>query len=144
MPVINERIILKCKPEEAFCQISKLEFMDKINPKAGLNTSVIFKNDRIIRYVLNVEGVGSWESERVLIPENNIIVTQRRNPLKPFQYMVIVHAFKEHPQGTCFTYVEEFEVDKENADKEEQIYQDISKKVRPNLEKIADYFNAKK
>lgn len=144
MPIIKEEIYLSCTPQEAFNKISRLDFVASINPNSGLNTTIVFQNSRIIRYILEVENVGKWESERLLIPEENMIVTQRRSPLSPFKYMIVLHIFKEHIQGTQLTYIEEFEVDEENIKKEEKIFSDITNKIKPNLKKIEAYFNTNK
>ncbi|PSM56703.1 hypothetical protein C4L39_16435 [Clostridium diolis] len=143
MPKIKEKIYLNCTPEEAFNEMSKFDFINKINSTAGVDTKVIFQNERVIRYTISVDNVGSWESERILIPESNIIVTQRRTPLAPFKYMVVIYAFKEHSQGTQFIYVEEFEVEDKSTGKEQKIFADVLNKVGPILKNISDYFNLK-
>lgn len=141
MPKIKKEIYLNCTPEEAFNEISKIDFVKKINFTAGIDTKVNFQNERIVKYTMSVNDVGSWESERVLIPESNLIVTQRRAPLKPFKYMVVIHAFQKHSKGTKLIYIEEFEVEDESVDKEQKILADILKKISPILQKISDYFN---
>lgn len=143
MPTVKNEVILKCTPEVAFDEISKLDFMSKSNPRSGIKPILLFQNERIIRYTLNVENVGSWESERVLIPERNMIITQRRSPLTPFKYMVVLHIFEVIPEGTLFTYIEEFELDEDNKVNEDKILSDISNKVIPNMEKISEYFTCR-
>lgn len=141
MPKIEKEILLNCSPKEAFAKMSQFDFIKQINSAADVDTKVVFQNSRIIRYSINVKHVGEWESERILIPESNLIVTHRRVPLSPFTYMVIIYALKEHNQGTRFIYIEEFEVENKNKQYEERIVSDISKKVNSILTQISDYFN---
>lgn len=141
MAKIYEEVILKCDPEKAYKEISDMNFVRKINPNAGFSTNILFQNDRLVRYTLTVEKVGTWESERVNIPEALTIVTQKRKPLAPFAYLVVVQNFKAHEEGTLFTYIEEFEMDEENKEKEDGVLSDIMKKCKGNLKKIQDYFN---
>lgn len=141
MPIIKEEIWLNCSPERAFNEISDLDFAKKINPNSGLNNQIIFQNERIIRYLLKVANVGEWESERVIIPETHTIITQRRNPLAPFKFMVVLHIFKANQKGTLFTYIEEFELFPENKAQENRIISDIMRKVGPNLNNIKEFFN---
>lgn len=141
MPVIREEILLNCTPDQAFHEIADLNFVKRLNPNSGLDNQIIFQNERIIRYRLKVANVGEWESERVMIPENHTIITQRRSPLAPFKYMAALHIFKACPTGTLFTYIEEFELLPENLERETEIINDIMSKVGPNLNKIKEYFN---
>ena len=141
MPVISEEILLSCTPNQAFLEIADLNFAKKLNPNSGLDNQIIFQNERIVRYRLKVANVGEWESERVMIPETHTIITQRRSPLAPFKFMVVLHIFKACPTGTLFTYIEEFELLPENQERETEIFTDIMRKVGPNLNKIREYFN---
>lgn len=141
MPKIEKEIFLNCSPDQAFKKMSKFDFIKRINSTTNVDTNILFHNGRIIRYSITVNGVGSWESERILIPESNIIVTYRRSPLSPFKYMVVLYALKEYGHGTKVTYVEEFEVEDRNIHLEEKILKDILKRVDPILKNIADYFS---
>jgi hypothetical protein len=139
---INESTLLKCKPGRAFKEMADLNFVKKINPKSGLGTEILFQNQRLVRYKLTVENVGTWESERVIIPEALTLVTQKRKPLAPFRYLVVIHCFHPHPEGTLFEYTEEFEMDENNLDKEQKVFGDISKKIKPMFAKIRNYFDS--
>mgnify|MGYP000318428381 CR=1 FL=1 len=141
MPKIEEEIYLNCNPETAFLEISDMDFVKKINPNSGLESKVLFHNNRFVRYKLSVKNVGEWESERVIIPESLTIVTQRRKPIKPFFYMTVLHVFKKHKSGTILSYIEEFEMDEDNKNMETKVLGDILKKINPNLKKIEQYFN---
>ena len=137
---INESTLLNCEPERAFREMADLDFVKKINPESGLDTEILFQNQRLVRYKLTVENVGTWESERVIIPEALTLVTQKRTPLSPFRYLVVIHCFHPHPEGTLFEYTEEFAMDENNLDKEQKVYEDISKKIKPMFAKIRNYF----
>lgn len=142
MPKIIEEIFLKCPPERAFSEIADMQFVKKINPDSGIENEVVFQNNRLIRYKLKVNNAGIWESERVIIPESLTIVTQRRSPLAPFKYMTVLHIFKKHESGTLLSYMEEFEMDEENMERESEVMNDILKKIDPNMKKIEKYFNS--
>lgn len=141
MPQVKREVYLKCKPEEAFNKIAKAEFLQKVNAKAGVLTKVIYQNERIIRYSLQVEHVGTWESERVLIKESNLILTQRRTPLAPFNYMVVIYKFVECNEGTKLIYIEDFTVQDKNIELESKILGKITGKVDSILKNISDSFN---
>lgn len=140
MPRIKKEIFLDCGLEETFAEMSKFDFIKRINSSADVSTKMVFQNGRVIKYCLDVKGIGNWESERILIPESNLIITHRQMPLKPFKYMVVIYILTEVEQGTKFTYLEDFEVEDGNIF-EEKIFTDISKKADIILGKISDYFN---
>lgn len=77
-----------------------------------------------------------------VIPEKNVIITQRKEPMGPFKYLVVIYVLEKDNQGTKFTYIEEFDVCDNYQNEVEKIYSDISKKVNPILQKITDYFNS--
>ena len=117
------------------------EFIQEMNSSANVCTKIIFKKPRIIRYGIEVKNIGYWESERVFIPEKNVIITQLKEPMGPFKYLVVIYVLEKDNQGTKFTYIEEFDVCDNYQNEVEKIYSDISKKVNPILQKITDYFN---
>lgn len=141
MPVIKKEIILKGTTKEIFKRMSKYSFIQEMNSSANVCTKIIFKKPRIIRYGIEVKNIGYWESERVFIPEKNVIITQRKEPMGPFKYLVVIYVLEKDNQGTKFTYIEEFDVCDNYQNEVEKIYSDISKKVNPILQKITDYFN---
>ena len=140
MPVIKKEIILK-GTKEIFKRMSEYSFIQEMNSSANVCTKIIFKKPRIIRYGIEVKNIGYWESERVFIPEKNVIITQRKEPMGPFKYLVVIYVLEKDNQGTKFTYIEEFDVCDNYQNEVEKIYSDISKKVNPILQKITDYFN---
>lgn len=139
MPQIKEIINLKCSPKEAFEKMSKVNFIDNINSAAGVDTEILYHDDRLIKYKMNVSGVGTWESERILIPESNLIVTHRCTPLAPFKYMIVIYAIKQQTNGSQLIYIEEFEVADKRASIELTILSNIFGKVKQNLKYISDY-----
>lgn len=142
VPVIKKEIILKGTTKEIFKRMSEYSFIQEMNSSANVCTKIIFKKPRIIRYGIEVKNVGYWESERVFIPEKNVIITQRKEPMGPFKYLVVIYVLEKDNQGTKFTYIEEFDVCDNYQNEVEKIYSDISKKVNPILQKITDYFNS--
>lgn len=138
MPKIEKEIFLNCSPNEAFTKMSEFNFIKQINSASGVDTNVLLQNERVIRYSITVNNVGSWESERILVPESNLIVTHRLAPLAPFKYLVVLYVFREYGHGTKFTYVEEFEVEDKSKHLERKIFTDILKKVTSILKQISD------
>lgn len=131
----------KSLEKEIFKRMSEYSFIQEMNSSANVCTKIIFKKPRIIRYGIEVKNIGYWESERVFIPEKNVIITQRKEPMGPFKYLVVIYVLEKDNQGTKFTYIEEFDVCDNYQNEVEKIYSDISKKVNPILQKITDYFN---
>ncbi len=80
MPKINEEIILNCSREKAFNEISKVDFMKKIDPIA-VTQEILFQNERLIHTISRGTPSGDVELEIVIIPENFTIVLIRRPPL---------------------------------------------------------------
>jgi hypothetical protein len=132
---------LKCSKEKAFSEISTVDFMKKIDPNFGLNTEILLQNKRIIRSLSKVEKVGNVEIERVIIPENFIIITQRRPPLAPFVYQISLQLFFDHKDGVLLKWINDFELDENNKPKEEFILSFIKKNDNNNLQNTQNYFN---
>lgn len=141
LDIEDQEIILKGTTKEIFKRMSEYSFIQEMNSSANVCTKIIFKKPRIIRYGIEVKNIGYWESERVFIPEKNVIITQRKEPMGPFKYLVVIYVLEKDNQGTKFTYIEEFDVCDNYQNEVEKIYSDISKKVNPILQKITDYFN---
>lgn len=95
MPVIKKEIILKGTTKEIFKRMSEYSFIQEMNSSANVCTKIIFKKPRIIRYGIEVKNVGYWESERVFIPEKNVIITQRKEPMGPFKYLVVIYELNQ-------------------------------------------------
>lgn len=89
MPVIKKEIILKGTTKEIFKRMSEYSFIQEMNSSANVCTKIIFKKPRIIRYGIEVKNVGYWESERVFIPEKNVIITQRNAGLSLGEYTAL-------------------------------------------------------
>lgn len=72
----------------------------------------------------------SWESERILDKENYICIAQRKNPLFPFDSMVIKWKYRRLNFGTLMTWKQVFSVNKNAACTEEEFqkYLDLGTK----------------
>jgi len=139
MPSIREEILLDCTPEGAFAEVSSIDFAKKVGLSSGINNEVLFQNERIIRFYFKVKlgnSLRSIESERILIPENLTIITQRRN-LFSAKYNVIIDFFKKHETGTIMTHIDEFD-DKFINNNEALI--NISNTTKTYMDKITKYF----
>ncbi|MCX5974547.1 MAG: hypothetical protein NTU59_07785, partial [Coprothermobacterota bacterium] len=119
MPKISEEILLDCTKETAFSEIVTVDFMKSIDPNFGLNTEIIFQNERLLRSLSKVERIGDVEIEKIIIPESFTIVTQRRPPLAPFIYQLSIQILSEHKDGSLLKWLNEFELDEDNKPKEE-------------------------
>jgi hypothetical protein len=138
---IKEEIILNCEPEIAFTEVAKLDFARKIGFASDIENEVLYQNDRIIKYIFKAKYqniVRSLESERIIIPENLTIITQRRN-LSSAKYNVIIDIFKKREAGTIMTHIDEFEEDDQNISDETLNNMKITTKMY--MTKLAQYFN---
>jgi len=139
MPSIREEILLDCTPEAAFAEISSLDFAKKVGLSSGINNEVLFQNERIIRFNFKVKisnNLRSIESERILIPENFTIITQRRNLLSA-KYNVIIDFFKRHDSGTIMTHIDEFDDQSIN----DEALNNMRNTTKTYMRKITDYFS---
>ncbi len=140
MQRISEEIILSCPRETAFNEISKAEFMKKIDP-ADLNSEILFRNDRLVRTISKGTPSGDVELEWIVIPENFTVVIVRQPPLAPFIYQLSIKCLYKHESGTLLRHINEFELDDNNKNREEMISSYIKKNDIQNLQKTRDYFN---
>lgn len=60
----------------------------------------------------NPEG-STWTSWRLLDHRELTAVAERRDPLYPFRYMHLRWSYRQVPEGTLMTWVQDFEVDDE-------------------------------
>jgi hypothetical protein len=141
MPVIKEEVFLNCTPEIAFNEISSIEFLRKITVGSTMDNDVIFQNSRIIRYNLRSNynnNPVSLEQERIIIPENLTIITQRKNI--PFiKYALDLYIFKKHKSGTIMTFIEDFE--KADGVIDNEALDNNKKRNKLFVDKIVSYFN---
>lgn len=124
-------------------KLSSFEFLNKINSSAGVISSLVFENDRIQKYSLCVEGVGKWESEKILLPEVKTLLIHRVKPMLPFKYMIVIYRIEEieNDRYSILHYTEEFELEKEDKHLENNIFRKIVEKDNGILSKIAESFN---
>jgi hypothetical protein len=135
MPVIHEELIVHCTKDTAFGELASTGFMKKIDPNYGLDTRILFQNERLIRSVSRVAGIGEVEIERLMVPEVGAIITQRRPPLGPFVYQLSIQAIREHPDGCLLEWTNEFELTEESRAREAVIYSRIQDNDRANLQR---------
>jgi hypothetical protein len=139
MPRIVEHITLPCTKETALKAIGSVAFMKNIDLNYGTSTTVLLENGRVIRSVSVVEGIGPVEIERLMIPEANVIITQRRPPMGPFVYQLTIQAFTDSPGGTLLEWTDEYELNGESREKEDMIRSIIVKNDKSILEKTRAY-----
>jgi hypothetical protein len=140
MPIIQEEVILNKKRNYVFEEMKTSNFMKKIDNNYGNNTTVILENNRILRSVSKIDKVGEVEIERIIIPESYTIITQRRKPMIPFLYQVSIQILKEEANITILTWINEFELDEVNKDKEVSYLSIIERNDIKNIGRIKEYF----
>jgi hypothetical protein len=107
MPTIYEEAVLSCSREEAFAEMTAVDFIKKSQPDVGIEFEITFKSERLTRYKMKV---GTWEleSEKVIIPEAFTFVT-RRTVSSPTGCSLIIQIFEDHEKGTLLKHIEDFE-----------------------------------
>jgi hypothetical protein len=136
MPTINEHVVLSLPKKVAFQQIASVDFMKAIDSNFGKNTTVLFQNERLMRSISKVEGIGDIEIERIAIPEVFTIITQRRQPLIPFIYQISLQILSDHNEGSLLSWIDEFELDADNKQREATILSIIRRNDIGNLQSI--------
>lgn len=141
---IKKEIKILCNAQIIYENLATFDFLNKINSSTGVNSTMIFENERVQKYSLNIAGVGEWESEKILIPETRMIIIHRVKPLLPFKYMVIIYRIEEKKkEGYCLLhYTEEFELEQEYKYLEKRITKNITEKDEDILIKIAESLNS--
>jgi len=140
MPCLLENIFLNCSKEFALKTVATIDFMKWIDPNFGLNTQIVLQNERMIRSISNVPGIGNVEVERLSLPEIDTIITQRRPPLGPFIYQLSIQRFIDHGEGTLLEWKNEFELNDENKAREGTITSYIRANDVLVLKKTQEYF----
>jgi AAA15 family ATPase/GTPase len=140
MPEIREEILLNCTPETAFQEVSSIDFARKIGFSPDMENEVLYQDKRIIKFNFKINvnnNIRSIESERIVIPENLTIITQRRNLLSS-KYNVIIDYFKKHEAGTIMTHIDEFDDQSFNNN---EVLSNMKKNTKTYMDKIASYFH---
>ncbi|MGA2240290.1 MAG: hypothetical protein ABSG74_13870 [Candidatus Bathyarchaeia archaeon] len=136
MPKIDEQIVISFPKEAVFKQITSTDFMKAIDPNFGHNTTVLFENERLMRSISKVEGIGDVEIERITIPEAFAIITQRRQPLPPFIYQLSIQILFDHNEETLLKWTNEFELDPNNQHREAAIVSILRRNDAMNLKNM--------
>jgi len=133
MPKIYQEAVLSCSREEAFAEMTVVDFIKKSQPDAGIEFEATFKSERLTRYKMKV---GTWEleSEKIIIPEAFTFVT-RRTVSSPAGYSLIIQIFEDHEKGTLLKHIEDFE-----PQESEQRLADLQRRVNQYLQGVQRYF----
>jgi len=133
MPKIYQEAVLSCSREEAFAEMTVVDFIKKSQPDVGIEFETTFKSERLTRYKMKV---GTWEleSEKVIIPEAFTFVT-RRTVSSPAGYSLIIQIFEDHEKGTLLKHIEDFE-----PQEGEERLSDLKRKVNQYLQGVQRYF----
>ena len=86
---------------ELFDEYSKAKVVSE--ERDGRWTEILFE-------LSNPEG-STWNSWRLLDHRELTAVAERREPLFPFRYMHLKWSYREVPEGTLMTWVQDFEID---------------------------------
>jgi hypothetical protein len=137
--VIKKELLLDVEIKKIYDDMSDVNFFNKILDENN-KFNILYKKDRLIEYELNINGVGKWISRRILLPEKAMFITERKSPSDPFEYMVILNIYEKYGNITKFIYKEEFEISKDNKEKKDEIYNNISCVVNKNMEILVKYY----
>jgi hypothetical protein len=142
MPKISGEIILKCSKEKVFNEMTSVDFTKKLDPSlANLNVEILFQNERLIHTLTKLEKFGNIVMEKVKIPENFTILSQRKPPMMPFVYFLGLQILDDYKDGSILKWTEEFEIDAENKAKEEGIVSRLEQNEILHFQKVQNYFN---
>lgn len=137
--IIERELILDVPPENIYQDMCDVDFFNKVLD-TGRRLNIVYKQDRVISYELDIKGVGKWVSQRIMLPEKLMFITERKNPLEPFEYMIILNIYEKHGNGTKFIYKEEFKVNKNNEEKTGEIFKKISGIIDRNMKTLKEYY----
>jgi hypothetical protein len=136
-------VVLKRTKENAFREISSADFAKKIDSNfAHLNIEILFQNERFLRTLVKLENVGNLDMERIYIPENYTIISQRKPPMIPFVYFLGIQMLFDHKDGALLKWVEEFEISDDNKSKEEGIVSRLEQNEILHFQKVQNYFDS--
>ena len=127
--------------ELAFREISSIDFADRMSLTfKSPQREILFQNERMMRTRTMIKNVGVVEMERILIPENYTIVSKRVPPMAPFSFFLGLQVLSDHTDGTVLKWIEEFELDAENKEKESGILLGLEMHEREQFQRFRDYF----
>jgi hypothetical protein len=139
MPRIEEEVLLKCTREIAFRELADIDFMRRLDPNFGLDTEILFHNARLLISLSKVKGIGNVQIERVTLPEVFTLITERRPPMAPFTYQLSIQMLFDHAGGTLLKWIDEFELDSDNKQREGAILSYIRTNDVANLRKTQEH-----
>jgi len=140
---LKYELLLDVKPEVMYSDLSDINFLYRLgqeNRETNKQNSIIYQDERLTEYELDIPGVGKWVSERIMVPEKLFLLTKRKSPLKPFKYMIILNLFEAFENGTKYTYIEEYMLDKGYEHETDKITSSIKQVMNRNRSFIENYY----
>jgi len=138
MPRIHEEIVIARPKGEVYDRLTRLDFMKELDRNFGASTEILFQNDRLLRSVSTVDGVGRVEIERIFLPEAFAILTQRRPPLGPLSFQLSVQVLSDSGDATLLSFTNDFETSGEYKDREAAIESVIRTNDASNLRRTKE------
>ncbi|MEV8017919.1 SRPBCC family protein [Streptomyces sp. NPDC086554] len=116
MPRIENSIVIEADARHVFDVTNDIDRWPRLfdeyshakvvsEEREGRWTEILFE-------LSNPEG-STWTSWRLLDHRELTAVAERRDPLFPFRYMHLRWSYRQVPEGTLMTWVQDFEVDDE-------------------------------
>lgn len=84
----------------------------------------------------------SWRSSRLIDKANWRAIAEREEPKLPFKYMHITWLYKEAPDGTQMTWVQDFEMDPVSGYTDEQFEAFINKNTKLQMASFKEKIEA--
>ncbi|MEG3626646.1 SRPBCC family protein [Streptomyces poriticola] len=114
MPRIENSIVVGAGPRHVFDITNDIarwsEIFDEYRHAEVVSEEREGRWTEIVFELADAEG-RSWRSWRILDHRELVAVAERRDPLFPFRYMHLRWSYREVPEGTLMTWVQDFELD---------------------------------
>ncbi|MER5253390.1 MULTISPECIES: SRPBCC family protein [unclassified Streptomyces] len=114
MPRIENSVVIEADAQRVFEITNDIgrwpDLFDEYNHAKVVSEERDGRWTEILFELTNPEG-STWSSWRLLDHRELTAVAERRDPLFPFRYMHLKWSYRQVPEGTLMTWVQDFEVD---------------------------------
>ncbi len=131
------RIVIDAPYEKVFAMSNDIarwkDFFDEYTASEVLS----HEGNKILFKLTHTNGT-SWQSYRLLFPEERFTYAERLTPLFPFAYMKIIWLYRQTSSGVEMTWIQDFTMDKQAKFTDTQVEEMMNKHSGENLKRFKE------